>query len=101
MLLIALEEHRVKLVNIFILAMDHTILHQVYFQTGVENHKSCLRAFGFIYLDDIFIKHKITEPQVDHFGLSQSGIQHQVNNTPVSQSKLSFQVKQLIDLLNF
>ena len=60
MLLIVLKEHRVKLVNIFILAMDHTILHQVYFQTGVENHKSCLRAFGFIYLDDIFIKHKIT-----------------------------------------
>ncbi|RHT03017.1 hypothetical protein DW903_08090 [Ruminococcus sp. AM42-10AC] len=59
MLLIVLKEHRVKLVNIFILAMDHTILHQVYFQTGVENHKSCLRAFGFIYLDDIFIKHKI------------------------------------------
>ncbi|RHS67646.1 hypothetical protein DW958_01500 [Ruminococcus sp. AM46-18] len=59
MLLIPLEEHRAKLVNIFILAMDHTILHQVYFQTGAENHKSCLRAFGFIYLDDIFIKHKI------------------------------------------
>ena len=27
-----------------------------------------MSAFGFIYLDDIFIKHKITEPQVDHFG---------------------------------
>ena len=30
MLLIALEEHRIKLVNIFILAMDYAILHQVY-----------------------------------------------------------------------
>ena len=30
MLLIPLKEHRVKLVNIFILVMDYAILHQVY-----------------------------------------------------------------------
>jgi len=47
--------------------MDHAILHQIYFQPGAENHKSCLGSLRFIYLNDIFIKHKITDGGQESF----------------------------------